>query len=121
MCHLLAAFGFEENPSAQFKAIIKNRFRKAFSTKVAACSGNWFYKNLIGLAKCATEYMKSNERYTKASISSGNLKHITVRSISNRPYNFRSFCKPLSNFYNSKPKNKQFNSIRKLGNIRIDQ
>ena len=64
----------EENASPQFEAIIKDRFLKALPANVAACSGNWFYTDLIKLAKCATEYMKANERYTKRSTSSGNLK-----------------------------------------------
>ena len=54
MRHLLAALGLEANPSPQFKAIIKDRFLKAFPAKIAACSANWFYSDLIGLAKCAT-------------------------------------------------------------------
>ena len=63
--HLLVASGLEENPSPKFKAIIKNRFLKALPAKVNACSGNWFYTDLIGLAKYATEYIKANEQYTK--------------------------------------------------------
>ena len=55
MRHLLAASDLEENPSPQFEAIIKDRFIKAYTPKVAACSGNWFYTDLIELAKCATE------------------------------------------------------------------
>ena len=61
MRHLLA-FGLEENPSPQFEAIIKNRFLKALPANVAAYSGNWFHSDLIGLAKCATEYMKAIQR-----------------------------------------------------------
>ena len=75
MRHLLAASGLEENPSPQFKTIIKDRFLKALPAKVAACSGNWFYTDLIGLAKCVTEYMKANKCYTEGSTSSNNLRH----------------------------------------------
>ena len=74
MRHLLPASGLEENPSPQFETIIKDRFLKALPAKVAACSGNWFYTDLIGLAKCATEYIKANKRYTEGSTSSNNLK-----------------------------------------------
>ena len=52
MRHLLATSGPEENPSSQFETIIKDRFLKALPANVAACSGNWFYRDLIGLAKC---------------------------------------------------------------------
>ena len=90
MRHLLAASGLQENPSPQSEAIIKDRFFKALPAKVAACSGNWFYTDLIGLAKCATEYMRANKRYTEGSTSSGNLKDTTVSSVSNRPRNFQS-------------------------------
>ena len=62
--------GLEENLSPQFETIIKDRFLKALPAKVAACSGNWIYTDLIGLAKCATEYMKANKRYTEGSTSS---------------------------------------------------
>ena len=58
MRHLLAASGLEENPSPQFEAISKDQFLKALPANVVACNGNWFYKDLIGLAKYATEYMK---------------------------------------------------------------
>ena len=74
MRHLLAASGLEKNPSPQFKVIIKDRFLKALPAKVAACSGNWFYSDLIGLAKCATEYIKVNKRYTEGLTSSDNFK-----------------------------------------------
>ena len=86
--HLFSTSGLEENSSRKFEAIIKDRFLKALPTKVAACSGNWFYTDLIGLAKCATEYMKANEGCTEGSTSLGNLKGTTVSSISNRPHNF---------------------------------
>ena len=69
MRHLLVASGLEENPSPQFEVIIKNRFLKALPANVAAWSANWFYTDLIELAKCATQYMKANERYTKRSVS----------------------------------------------------
>ena len=69
--------------------MVKERFLKALPAKVAACSGNWFYKDWIGLAKCAIEYMKSNKRYTEGVNSLGNLKGTTVNSISNRPRNFQ--------------------------------
>ena len=72
MCNLLTASYLEENPFLQFEAIIKDQFLKAFSVNVAACSGIWFYTDLLELAKCATEYMKANERYTKRSTSLGN-------------------------------------------------
>ena len=104
MRHLLVASGLEENPFPQFKAISKDRFLKALPAKVAACSGNWFYSDLIGLAKCATEYMKANKRYTEGSTSSGNLKDATISSISNRSHNFQSYRKPMHKFYNKKPK-----------------
>ena len=58
---LIAASSLEKTSCPQFEAIIKDRFLKALPAKVAACSGNWFYKDLIGLAKYATEYMKANE------------------------------------------------------------
>ena len=64
MRHFLAASGLEENPSPQCEAIIKDRFLQALPANVAACSGNWFYTDLIGLAKYPTEYMKVNKRYT---------------------------------------------------------
>ena len=69
-CHLLAASGLEENPYPRFEAIIKDRFLKALFAKVAACSGNWFCTDLIGPAKCATEYIKAIRRYTENSTSS---------------------------------------------------
>ena len=99
MRHLLAASGLEENPSPQFESIIKERFLKALPAKLAACSGNWFYSDLIGLAKCATEYMKANKRYGEGSTSSNNLKDNTVNSISNRPHNSQSYRQPFHNFY----------------------
>ena len=95
MLHLLAASGLEENPSPQFETILKDRFLKALPANVAAYSGNWFYTDLIGLAKCATEYMKANKRYTEGSTSLGNLKDTTVNSISNRPHNFQSYHQPF--------------------------
>ena len=118
MRHLLAASGLEKNPYPQFKAIIKVRFLKALPAKVAACSGNWFFTDLIGLAKCATEYMKANERYTEGSTSLGNLRGTTVSSISNRPHNFQSYRQPLRNIYyknlktgnSTAPGNSQFRS-----------
>ena len=88
MRHLLAASGLEKNPSLQFEAIIKDQFLKALHSKVAACSGNWFYTDLIGLVKCVTEYTKANKRYTKGSTCTRNLKDTTVSSISNRLYDF---------------------------------
>ena len=88
MRHLLAASGLEENPFPQFEAIIKDRFLKALHAEVAACSGNWFYTDLIGLAKGVTEYTKANKHYTEGSTCSRNLKDTTVSSISNRLYNF---------------------------------
>ena len=104
MRHLLAASSLEENPSPHFEAIIKDQFLKALLAEVTACIGNWFYTDLIGLAKCATEYMKANKRYTESSTSSGNLKDTTVSSISNRPHNFQSYRRPFRNFYNKNPK-----------------
>ena len=104
ICHLLATSGLEENSSPQFKAIIKDQFLKASPDKVAACSGNWFYTDLIGLAKCATEYMKANKRYTEGSTSSSNVKDTTVSSISNQSHNFQSDRQPFHNFYNKNPK-----------------
>ena len=83
MQHLLTASGLEENPSPQFEAILK-----ALPAKVAACNDIWFYKDLLGLAKCATEYVKSNKSYTKQSTSSADLKGSTVSSISYRSRNF---------------------------------
>ena len=88
MDHLLASSDLDENPSPQFEAIIKDRFLKALPAKVAECNGNWFYTDLIGLAKCATKYMKANKRNIEGSTFSGNLKDTTVSSISNRPHNF---------------------------------
>ena len=52
MRHLLAASGLEKNSYPQFETIIKDQFLKALPANVAACSGNWFYTDLIGLAKC---------------------------------------------------------------------
>ena len=111
MRHLLAASDLKEIPSPQFESLIKDRFLKAYSfflkalpAKVAACSGNWFYTDLIKLAKCATEYMKANKRYTESSTSSGNLRDTTVSSISNRPHNVQSYCQPFRNFYSKNPK-----------------
>ena len=81
-----------------------DRFLKALPAKVAACSGNWFYSDLMGLEKCATEYMKANKRYTEGSTFSDNLKDTTVSSISNRPHNSQSYRQPFRNFYkNPKP------------------
>ena len=99
MRHLSAASGLEENPSPQLEAIIKERFLKALPANVAAYSGNWFYSDLIELAKCATEHMKANKRFIEGSTSSGNLKDTTVSSISNRTHNFQSYNLPFRNFY----------------------
>ena len=79
-------------------------FKKVLPANVAACSGNWFYTDLIGLAKCATEYMKANERYTEGSTFLGNLKDTTVSSISNRSLNFQLYRPPLRNFYKKNQK-----------------
>ena len=89
MRHLLAASGLEENPSPQFKAIIKDQFLKALSAKVAACSGNWFYQDLIELAKCATEYMKANKCYAEGSTTSDNLKNTSSSSFEGYPLQVR--------------------------------
>ena len=51
MRYLLAASGLEETLFPQFEAILKNRFLKSLPAKVAACSENWFYTDLIGLEK----------------------------------------------------------------------
>ena len=61
MRHLLAASGVEENFYPQFEAIVKDRLLKALPAKVAACSGNWFYKDLVGFAKCPTTVRTSNQ------------------------------------------------------------
>ena len=82
------ASGLEENPSPQFETIIKDRFLKALPAKVAACSGNWFYTDLIGLAKCATEYMKANKRYTR----SGRVINPPIRYLSKYFLLFNRFC-----------------------------
>ena len=84
MHHLLTASNLEENPSPQFEAILKALF-----SKVAACNDIWFYKDLLGFAKCATEYVKLNKYYTKELTSLANLKGSTVSSIFNRLRNFR--------------------------------
>ena len=115
MRHLIAASGLEENPSPQFETIIKDRFLKALPAKVAACSGNWFYTDLLELATCATEYMKANKRYTEGSTSSDNLKDTTVSSISNRPHNSQSYRQPFRNCY----KNPKTSNLTAPGNSRF--
>ena len=106
MHHLLAVCILEESPSPHFKAICKDHFLKTLPAKVAACSGNWLYQDLIKFVKCATEYlyMKANKRSTEGSTSLGNLKDTTVSSISNRSHNFLSYRKPFRKFYNKNPK-----------------
>ena len=97
---ILGASGLEKNSSPQFEAIIKDQFLKVLPAKVAACSGNWFYLDLISLAKFVTDYMKANKRYAEGLTSSGNLKDTTISNISNRPHNFQSYRQPFRNFYN---------------------